>query len=611
VGALGVVFGDIGTSPLYAMRSVLGEADRLDRATVYGLTSTVIWSLLAVVTALYVGLLLRTDNDGEGGLLALLALLRRSVGSSRRRLLAVAIVVGMAGAGTFLGDSIVTPAISVISAAEGLTIADHRLHPAVLPLALVILAGVFVIQRLGSGGIGRFYGPVMTVWFLVLAAGGIGSLVRSPGALAALSPHWAVLLFVHDPATAFLALGSVVLAVTGAEALYADLGHFGRAAITRSWLMLVLPALIVAYLGEAGEVLRDPAAADQPFYAVLPGWATIPVLVIATAATSIASEAAIAGGFTVLHQAGGLGLLPWLRTRHTSSAHPGQIYLPAANWALAAAVLAVVLGFRSSERLSAAYGLAVSVTILTTVSLYLALQVVRGRRVLQLAGGVAWLVALAFLVATAPKVVSGGWLPLLVGVVLFVTMWSWRTGQARIAAARREEELGVDELIAKVEAEPPRRIAGDGVFLSYDPEIAPLALRTALELGEALPERVILLSWHMEDTPRDSAHGGHARVRELGAGVLSLDVTLGYRDRLDAVAVLEQACRDDERLAGLDPRQAWYFLSDPVPQLERSSPMPRWQQRIYLVLDRLATSRVDQLDLPRSRSIMLGRELSL
>jgi len=609
VGALGVVFGDIGTSPLYAMKSVLGEAGTIDRQSVYGLTSTVVWALLLVVTALYVGLLLRVDNEGEGGLLALLALLRRT--TQGRRAAVIAVFVGMIGAATFLGDSVITPAITVLSASEGLTQASTSLHVVVLPAALLIIAGVFVLQRVGTGRIGRFYGPIMVVWFGVLAAGGLGSVLRDPGVFAVLSPHWAVLFAIHDPVRFFVALGSVILAVTGAEALYADLGHFGRPAITRSWLLLVLPALLVSYLGEAAEVVRDPSAAGNPFYAVVPSWATIPVLVIATAATIIASEAVIAGAFTVLHQAGGLGLLPVLRTRHTSSQRAGQIYLPAANWALAGVVLAVVLGFRSSERLAAAYGLAVSVTILTTVSLYVALSRARRSRWHQVAGALFWLVMLAFFAAAVPKLISGGWLPVLIGVAVFVTMWSWRSGQERISVARRDEERRVDDLVAELAEHDVERMRGDGVFLTYDPKIAPMALRTMLELGPVLPSRVVLLSWHVEDTPTAHAHETRERVDDLGCGVLVVDVTLGYRERLDVIAVLDRVRRDDDRLDGLHPDKARYFVSDPLPQLERRSPMPRWRQRIYLLLDRLATDRVEQLELPRDRTITVGRELRL
>ncbi|MGZ4448432.1 MAG: KUP/HAK/KT family potassium transporter [Nocardioides sp.] len=606
VGALGVVFGDIGTSPLYAMRTVLHDAGGTDTLTVYGMTSTVIWSLVVVVTTLYVGLLLRADNEGEGGLLALVGLLRRTTEARRTRTLVT--FVAMAGAAMFLGDCVITPAISVLSAAEGLEVASPLLKVVVLPVALTLLVGVFVLQRVGSGRIGRFYGPVMVVWFALLAAGGVGSLVRDPGALEALSPTWAVRFFVADPATAFLSLGAVVLVVTGAEALYADLGHFGRPAISRAWLWVVLPALVTAYLGEAAAVVRDPSAASEPFYAVVPGWATVPVLVVATAATVIASEAAIAGAFTVLHQAGGLGLFPYLRTRHPSAEEGGQIYVPAANWALAAAVLAMVLLFRSSDRLASAYGVAVSATILTTTFLWLTLQRARSGRLTARAalGMLCGVAVLAFLVATGPKLLSGGWAPTGLGAVLFVVMWTWTSGQARLRAVRRAERVSPRDLVRDVPRTP-----GTGVFLTPDCDLAPSGLVALVETGQTLPERVVLLSWRVEDTPRAPAHATRVDVRAHDE-LLSVDVVLGYRERLEVGEVLRHAReREPDLLADLDPEDAFYVVSEPIPRLGRSGEMARWRQRLFLLLDRLATDRVDQMELPRGRTIVVGREFSL
>ena len=612
VGALGVVFGDIGTSPLYAMRAVLGEGGDLSRDSVLGLTSMVIWSLLLVVTTLYVGLVMRVDNEGEGGLLALFGLLRRVVSG---RIAVVMTFVAIVGAAMFLGDSIITPAISVLSAAEGLTIVNQSLGVAVIPVALVILFGVFVLQRVGSGGIGRFYGPVMVVWFLVLAVTGVASMARDPGVVAAISPTWALRFVEDDPLTAFVALGSVVLAVTGAEAMYADLGHFGRPAITRAWLVMVLPALVIAYLGEASEVLRHPSAAADPFYGVVPGWATIPVLVIATAATVIASEAVIAGGFTVLHQAGGLGLFPYLRTRHTSAKEAGQIYLPAANWSLAVAVLAVVVLFRSSSQLASAYGLAVSLTILMTSTLYVTLVRIRDRaRVRSAAGVVLGVVVACIFAATLPKFVAGGWLPTFTGTVLIVVMWTWWSGRARLARSRTEEELTPEAFVRDLHEADPRRVPGVGVFLSDDADTAPLALRTLLDLGHLLPERVLILCWHVADSPTAEAHENAVKVGDFGAqydGVLSVDVTLGFHERLDVRAVLRDLTDRCEELADVDPEQAYYFVSAPHPRLSRSSPMARWRQRLFLVLDELSTDRVAQLQLPRRRTITVGRDLEL
>jgi KUP system potassium uptake protein len=613
VGALGVVFGDIGTSPLYAMRSVLGEGGDLHRDTVYGLTSLVIWALLLVVTGLYICLLMRVDNHGEGGLLALFGLLRHSL--SGGRVMVAATMVAMVGAGMFLGDSVITPAISVLSAAEGLTVASPSLSSIVLPVALAILVGVFVLQRVGSGAIGRVYGPVMVVWFTLLAVTGGASLARDPQTLAAVSPQYAVAYAVQEPLTTFVALGSVILVVTGAEALYADMGHFGRAAITRAWLGLVLPALVVAYLGEAAQVLRDPASAGDPFYAVVPSWATIPVLVVATAATVIASEAVIAGGFTVLHQAGGLGLFPYLRTRHTSAQEAGQIYIAAANWTLGAAVLAVVLMFRSSERLASAYGLAVSLTILTTTALFVTLMVGRRESRLRVIAGVALGgVIFCFFAAAIPKFVSGGWLPTFIGGVLFVVMWTWWSGCARLAHSRHRVELSSSDFVRDLQETEPARVPGTGVFLTDDAAVAPLAMRTVLELGQLLPERTLILSWQLADSPTARPYESRVRVGEFGDaydGVVSVEVILGYQERLDVMAVLQDAAEQDHEVAAVDPETAYYFVSVPHPRLSKDSPMARWRQRLFLLLDELSTDRIAQLRLPRDRTITVGRELDL
>lgn len=615
VGALGVVFGDIGTSPLYAMRAALGEVHPLDATTVYGLTSTVIWSMLAVVTGLYVGLLLRADNQGEGGLLALVGLLRRS---PRGRVVSLATTLGMLGAALFLGDSVITPAISVLSASEGLEVVDPALKAVVLPIALGLLVGVFLLQRRGSGGIGRVYGPVMVVWFATLAAGGAYALVQHPSALQALSPSYAVRFFLDDPLVAFLSLGSVVLAVTGAEALYADLAHFGRAAISRSWLLIVFPALVIAYLGEAGTVVSDRTAATNPFYAVVPGWATVPVLVLATAATVIASEAVIAGAFTVLHQAGGLGVFPFLRTEHPSERHAGQIYIPAANWALALAVLAVVAGFGSSDRLASAYGVAVSATMLVTVTLYLLHQYTsKGRpTVRSVVAALLSIVVLALFAACLPKVVSGGWLPLCLAALLFLVMATWRRGRIRMAAAVGEQEAPLEQVLEELSADHElRRVDGTAVFLTDRRDVAPRGLSAMVERTRTLHRYVVLLSWDVEDTPRASPHEVAAEVDVLGPPELcvrAVHVTLGYRERLDAVAVLRHAVEErGDLLQEVDPESAFFFVSDSIPALRRRGSMPLWRQRLFLALDRLSTDRVAQLRLPRERAMVIGREVPL
>jgi len=615
LGALGVVFGDIGTSPLYAMRAILGESDATGRADVYGVTSLVVWALVSVVGVLHVAVLLTADNMGEGGVLALASLLRRGV--ARGRLRTGVSVAAMIGAALFLGDSILTPSISVLSASEGLEVAAPSLSSLVVPLALVILVGVFLLQPVGSGRIGAAYGPVMLVWFSVLGVSGLASLARDPQVVEALSPTWGLSFLAAHPRTGFLTLGAIVLVVTGAEALYTDLGHFGRRAIATAWWALVFPALVLAYLGEAAAVLRDPSSSDNPFYGVVPSWATIPVLVLGTCATIIASEAVIAGGFTVLHQAGGLGFLPDLRTIHTSRRHPGQIYQPAANWTLAVAVLLVVVAFRSSDRLSNAYGVTVSATVVLTVLLYVVWAVRQDpppvtRLVLGVATG---LVAAVLFAATLPKLVAGGWVPAVIGLIVFMLMHTWWSGQGRVAARLREEELTVDELMRTIGDGDLHRLDGCAVFLTHDPSVAPLAVRALLDTAHVVPEHVMLLSWDVDDTPSAQPDRARVQVRSLGAecwDVTGVAVVLGYAERLDVGHILRDAIEaEPELLSAFEPGRVVFVVSELHLAASRSAPWASWRQRVFLAMNRLARHQTDQLSLPRARTVVIGRELGL
>jgi KUP system potassium uptake protein len=615
LGALGVVFGDIGTSPLYAMRAILGECDATGRADVYGVTSLVVWALVSVVGVLHVAVLLTADNMGEGGVLALASLLRRGV--ARGRLRTGVSVAAMIGAALFLGDSILTPSISVLSASEGLEVAAPSLSSLVVPLALVILVGVFLLQPVGSGRIGAAYGPVMLVWFSVLGVSGLASLARDPQVVEALSPTWGLSFLAAHPRTGFLTLGAIVLVVTGAEALYTDLGHFGRRAIATAWWALVFPALVLAYLGEAAAVLRDPSSSDNPFYGVVPSWATIPVLVLGTCATIIASEAVIAGGFTVLHQAGGLGFLPDLRTIHTSRRHPGQIYQPAANWTLAVAVLLVVVAFRSSDRLSNAYGVTVSATVVLTVLLYVVWAVRQDpppvtRLVLGVATG---LVAAVLFAATLPKLVAGGWVPAVIGLIVFMLMHTWWSGQGRVAARLREEELTVDELMRTIGDGDLHRLDGCAVFLTHDPSVAPLAVRALLDTAHLVPEHVMLLSWDVDDTPSAQPDRARVQVRSLGAecwDVTGVAVVLGYAERLDVGHILRDAIEaEPELLSAFEPGRVVFVVSELHLAASRSASWASWRQRVFLAMNRLARHQTDQLSLPRARTVVIGRELGL
>jgi KUP system potassium uptake protein len=613
------VFGDIGTSPLYALKAILEDSGAVGRDDVYGVTSLVVWALVAVVGVLHVAVMLTADNDGEGGVLALAALLRKGMSPGRTRV--IVSIAAMVGAALFLGDSILTPAISVLSASEGLEVAAPSMSHLVVPLALVVLAGVFLLQPVGSGKIGVAYGPVMLAWFVVLGAGGAGgaaSVVQDPQVLAVLSPTWGIAFVAQHPATGFLTLGAVVLVVTGAEALYTDLGHFGRRAIAVAWWSVVFPALVLAYLGEAAAVLRDPGNAGNPFYGVVASWATIPVVVLGTFATIIASEAVIAGAFTVLHQAGGLGFLPDLRTLHTSRRHPGQIYQPAANWTLAVAVLLMVVAFRSSERLAAAYGVTVSATVVLTVVLYVAWAArQRPRPAVRLALGlVTGLLATVLFAATLPKLVVGGWVPAAIGAVVFGLMHTWWTGEARVATRLREEELSADELAGVIaDDDGLRHLDGHVVFLTHDAQVAPLALRALIDTTRLVPEHVVLLSWDVDDRPSADPDEGSARIHSLGDGdwdVVGLDVRLGYAERLDVRHLLQEALESDpECLPDLDVDRALFVVTQLQLTTSRDAPWATWRQRVFLAMERLARDKADQLSLPRERTLVIGRELEL
>ncbi|KQT92083.1 hypothetical protein ASG49_08935 [Marmoricola sp. Leaf446] len=624
LGALGVVFGDIGTSPLYAFTTVLADGSkgpaRLTPELVYGMTSTVIWSMTLVVSLLYVRLLLRADNDGEGGLLALLALLRRTSGRGSR--LAVLSVVAATGAAMFLGDSVITPAISVLSAAEGLEVSDPGLAAYVVPMALVVLAALFLVQQLGSGSIGRFFGPVMVLWFASLTVLGAISIAHHPAVLQALSPHWIVLFVASEPLTAFLSLGAVVLAFTGAEALYADLGHFGRLAIARAWTFVVLPALVVAYLGQAAAVAADPSAAANPFYAIVPGWLTLPMVVLATLATIIASQAVISGAFTVVQQASRLGLLPTVHVRHTSEEQAGRIYVPVVNWLIAAAVLALVVLFGSSAALASAYGLAVTLTVTVTSTMYLALRTRQARasgggwRASRVAAGLVLALVLVFLAANVPKVASGGWLPLGIGVVLVLVMTTWSRGRRTIDERRRSEAKPLRDLLAELSAPgcEVARVPGAAVFFSRDPEVTPVALSTMAEQVHTLHRVVLLLTVATVDRPRVPAED-RLELDHLGDGhdgVCAATATFGYADRVDLPRLLTDAVAlADGELDGLDPDTTMFFVSDPVVVFDRRASMPRWRQRVYLAIDRVTPDAVDLFRLPSERTVVIGRQVSL
>lgn len=607
LAALGIVFGDIGTSPLYALSTTFGLAGGgADRVVVYGVTSMVIWSITLVVTVLYVSILLRFDNDGEGGLLSLLALLRRSRPSLR--LGSAATVLAIIGAAMFLGDSLITPAISVLSAVEGLETVTPGLASLVVPITVAVLSALFLAQRFGTARIGTVFGPVMLLWFVAAAVFGVASLVQTPDALVALSPHWIVLLVAANPWSAFLALGGVVLAVTGAEALFADMGHFGRRSITIAWLAVVSPCLMITYLGQASAVLRDPSAAGNTFFASVPGWAAAPMVMLATAATVIASQAVISGAFSVVQQAVRLDLLPRFRVIHTSAFERGQIYLPGVNLLLSVAVIALVVMFKSSAALASAYGIAVTLTISTTITLLLLLLQLRGqlRRVRGLTAAAMLMVMAGFFIANLAKVSTGGWVPLGVGSALILMMITWWRGARRVADARRETEPAVADIAGRLHAAP--RVPGTTVYLTAHPGSAPSGLTTILDRYTVLSERVILMSTRTTAKP----YGRTMDVHEVTDGVTAVDVEFGYREPLRIFdALLAAAALPDARFDADHAKEATFVVSAETAVTSRESALPQWQQRLFITMQRGSVPWSAHTQLPSGQTMIIGREVKL
>jgi KUP system potassium uptake protein len=604
IAALGVVFGDIGTSPLYAATTTFGFGSSHGTGPsaeyVYGSTATILYSLALIVSVLYVRFLMRADNSGEGGLLALFGLLRGS--GLKARTLSVFTIVAMLGAAMFLGDSVITPAISVLSAVEGLEVVQPNLSSIVVPLAVLILLGVFAIQRFGTRVIGRLFGPIMLLWFLVLAITGGASILSDPAVLQALSPHWVILFFVNQPATAFFALGAIVLSVTGAEALYADLGHFGRKAITRAWMWIVFPALILNYLGQASLALRHPAQSGASFFGLVPAWGQLPMVILATVATIIASQAVISGTYSVIHQAWRLGLFPPLRLIHTSEDREGQIYVPAINVLLAIAVIAVTVGFRGSAALASAYGIAVTTTISITTIVYIAWSWSHSRRIT------------ARIVANLPKAASGGWLPLGIGAVVFTVMGVWWVGQRRIRKARRQGEMAITELEEFLTSNKGStyRVPGDAVFITRNPDIVPVALRMMVTQNHALQKRAILLSWSTVDVPSTFGMKHRITVEMFPSGIVRVVAKIGFREHPRMTELLTEAHSvNKSALADFAASRATFLISAPIPRYNRRSTMFRWAQLIFLAIDRLAPDPLDLIELPRDQTIVLAREAQL
>ncbi|MEI9885405.1 MAG: potassium transporter Kup [Rhizomicrobium sp.] len=608
LGALGVVFGDIGTSPLYAVKqSVIAAGGAHPGApAVLGALSLIFWALLIVVTVKYVVFIMRADNNGEGGVMALAALAHRSSGLGRRLKTAIALV-SLAGLALFYGDGMLTPAISVLSAVEGLGVESESLKQFVLPLTLVILVGLFLLQRHGTEKIGKLFGPVMIVWFVVMALLGAAAILRDPQILKAVNPGYGIALFAAEPWTAFVALGSVVLAVTGCEALYADMGHFGRRPIQNAWLFFALPALLLNYFGQGALVLSQPHAAANAFYALAPHWAHYPVVILATMATIIASQAVISGVFSITRQAVQLGQLPRMEIKHTSATEYGQIYVPRINALLAIGVVLIVLIFRTSDALAAAYGIAVTGVMVISTFLVAVVAVRQWKwrmPVVVAVFGTLGLVDLAFLSSNTLKVVQGGWLPLAMAGLVFVLIDTWRVGRRIHMDHLRDGTLPIDLFLARAPAE---RVAGTAVFLAARTDVTPGPMLHSLKHYRVLHERVVLASITVDDVPVVPIER-RVEVNKLGKGFFQVKLRFGFFEFPDVPKALERC-----RLHGLalDPDTSTFFLGRETLVAGAHPDIESWRIALYTWLASNALSPARFFQLPPGRVVELGTQITI
>ncbi|GAA2147175.1 potassium transporter Kup [Glycomyces algeriensis] len=622
VGALGIVYGDIGTSPIYALQTIFNPADPhpvpVTIDNVYGIISLIFWSLMLIVTIFYVGFAMRTDNDGEGGIMALITLIRRhSEGRGRKTGFFLA-GLGIFGAALFLGDSMITPAISVLSAVEGIKTVNPDLETFIIPATAVIIVLLFAFQRKGTAVIGRWFGPIMIAWFTALAVLGLGGITRNPEILRALSPTYAIdFLFGHFH-IAFFALAAVILTFTGAEALYADMGHFGRKPISRAWLFMVFPALLLNYMGQGALILDDTGNISGSFFLLAPEWGRIPLLVLAATATVIASQAVISGAFSVAAQASELGYLPRLRVAHTSEHHYGQIYVPWINWLLMVSVLTLVFAFRTSESLAFAYGMAVIGTIVIVTILFLYLARKRWNTplwILASGGGLLLAINVTFLAASSTKIVHGAWLPLLIGLTAFTVMITWKRGRQVVSDERERREGPLREFVEKMRRGEPKaaQVPGTGVYLGRGKDTAPLALRAALELNHARYAQTIVLAVQTEPVPRVPDEE-RIVVDDLGDcqdSVIHVTARFGYAETPDVPRALRLVSPAQAEGRKLRLEKATYFLSTIQLRCGPEPTMATWRKHLFIATSHITSDAAEHFQLPRDRTIIVGSHIEV
>jgi KUP system potassium uptake protein len=609
LGSIGVVYGDIGTSPLYALREAIGAASNggtPTRLAVMGVTSLILWALIIVVTLKYVVILLRADNHGEGGTLALMALAQRGVAKAA----GAVVLLGIISGALFYGDAVITPALSVLSAIEGVKLVTAVLDPYVVSITAVILLALFAAQSRGTARVAAFFGPIMLVWFAIIGIAAIPAIVRQPEVLFALNPFYAVAFMLHHGVIGFVTLGAVFLAVTGAEALYADLGHFGKRPIQTAWLFIVLPSLAANYLGQGAIVMGNPKAVENPFFLMFPDWALLPMVALATVATVIASQAVITGAYSLTRQAIQLGLLPRFEIRHTSESQSGQIFMPRVNSLLFVFVMLLVLMFRSSSALASAYGIAVTGTMVVTgmMGFVVIWRVWRWSAVAAAALIAPFLfLDLTFLAANLLKVVDGGWVPLALGGMVMLLMYTWRRGSRLLFEKSRKLEFPLADLVAMLEKKPPQRVSGTAVFLTSDPVSAPTALMHSLKHYKVLHEKNVILTIESAPTPRvDPAE--RVRLEQISPTFSKVTLRFGFMETPNVPKALAIA-----RKLGwqFDIMSTSFFLSRRALKPAAHSGMPRWQDHLFIALSRTANDATDYFQIPSGRVVEVGTQITI
>jgi len=611
LAAVGIVYGDIGTSPLYTLKTVFDPAHGLavTHNNLLGIVSLIFWGLTLIVSLKYVTLVLRADNRGEGGIMALMALVLSSVSKSSRWHVPL-MVIGVFGATLFYGDSVITPAISVLSAIEGLEVATPAFSPYVVWLTIAVLVALYSVQSHGTAGIGRFFAPIMLIWFVALACMGVVNIIKSPAILAAVNPLHAVAFLLDNGRIAFLSLGAVVLALTGAEALYADMGHFGKKPIRMAWFLIAFPALALNYLGQGGLLLAHPEAISNPFYQQLGAWSVYPLVILSTMATVIASQATISGTFSMTKQAIALGFLPRMRVRHTSESEIGQIYIPAVNWLQLAVVLMAVVGFGSSEKLAAAYGIAVTATMLATT--ILTFFVIRYRWKMNLllcwaATGFFLIIDVNLFAASSLKLFHGGWFPLLLGAILFIIMLTWKRGRQLVFQNLEKHAIPLNEFLSSLFIAPPLRVPGTAIFLRGETDGVPHALLHNLLHNKVLHERVIFLTVFMHEEPW-VAPSERVRVVELGHQCYQVNVHYGFKDEPDIPAALAQCA---EQGMDFEMMETSFFIARQTIISTPGAGMMPWREHLFVTMSRNARTAADYYQIPSNRVIELGTQVEI